>query len=442
MAEQESIVPVAAIVCFLLGVTTLILLNRSKNRIWMDKLAGLMLGWCLIFFGLRYAAATIQETGWVDIMYANESSDLGVFQYLYYSFTIAAFAILALFPLVYPYPVLQKESSIKLVGPITFVLGLVIVITMMLTDYKYNTFWQVLTIPCFIISIPVYFRFLSEEMVNNDETARRMSLAAGIILVAFFGSQMTWWLAQLISINDEFIGRFAIEEGVKSHSYLPNLIGDTVVNTLGSISILCLVAGETWRANKKGVSSFTIVIFLILLVGIISGIADIAVLDIVESCMVTECETFPASYAIWYKFTTEALLLLFTPLMVMYILLHFDVIDTEAENNQWMTRIIVILMLLIVSSTMIELLQSFLPVSQMVSSAILAMVVAIFIGWEERIMSSLIGEGESVSKKLKSLGELHETKISDEELQIFSKLMGVLTTIIIILCWLYSSIVR
>ena len=176
MAEQESIVPVAAIVCFLLGVTTLILLNRSKNRIWMDKLAGLMLGWCLIFFGLRYAAATIQETGWVDIMYANESSDLGVFQYLYYSFTIAAFAILALFPLVYPYPVLQKESSIKLVGPITFVLGLVIVITMMLTDYKYNTFWQVLTIPCLIISIPVYFRFLSEEMVNNDETARRMSL--------------------------------------------------------------------------------------------------------------------------------------------------------------------------------------------------------------------------------------------------------------------------
>ena len=202
------------------------------------------------------------------------------------------------------------------------------------------------------------------------------------------------------------------------------------------------MAGEAERAIKKGISSFTIVIFLILLVGIVSGIADIAVLNIVDSCMYTECEDFPRSYSIWYKFTTEALLLLFTPLMVMYILLHFDVIDTEAENNQWMTRIIVILMLLIVSSTMIELLQSFLPVSQMLSSAILAMVVAIFIGWEERIMSSLIGEGESVSKKLKSLGELHETTIDDKELQLFSKLMGVLTTIIIILCWLYSSIVR
>ena len=127
--------------------------------------------------------------------------------------------------------------------------------------------------------------------------------------------------------------------------------------------------------------------------------------------------------------------------MVMYLLLHFDVIDSEAEQNQWMTRIIVILMLLIVSSTMIELLQSFLPVSSMISSAILAMVVAIFIGWEERIMNTLIGEGESISKKLASLNELHEPDISEGEIQLFSKSMAVLTAIIIILCFMYSSIV-
>ena len=52
----------------------------------------------------------------------------------------------------------------------------------------------------------------------------------------------------------------------------------------------------------------------------------------------------------------------------------------------------VILMLLIVSSSVIELLQSFLPVPEMISSAALAMVVAIFIGWEERIMTNLMRE--------------------------------------------------
>mgnify|MGYP005672613407 FL=1 len=158
--------------------------------------------------------------------------------------------------------------------------------------------------------------------------------------------------------------------------------------------------------------------------------------------MYTVCEEFPESYTIWYNFTTEALLLLFTPLMVMYLLLHFDIIDSESENNQWMTRIIVILMLLIVSSTMIELLQSFLPVPQMISSAILAMVVAIFIGWEERIMKTLIAEGESISKKLESLEELYIPEVSEDEIQLYSKSMVVLTGIIIILCVLYSSIVR
>ncbi len=439
MAEQESMVPVAAIVCFLLGVTSLILLNRSKNRIWMDRLAGYMLSWCLVFFGLRYAAVSIRDTSWWQN--TGITSQFDFFQYLFFSFTISAFVIVAIFPFIYPYPIFQKSSTIKLVAPATFLGSLAIIITMMLSEYKYVGFWQILFAPAFIISIPVYFRFLSEEMLEGDDTARRMSLAAGIILIAFFGQQMTWWLAQLISINDEFVARFAIEAGVGSHSYVPNWIGYTVTNSLGTIAILSLGVGETWRASSKGINGFTIVIYLILGVGLISGIADFAVLDIVDSCMYTVCESFPESYNIWYKFTTEALLLLFTPLMVMYILLHFDVIDSEAEQNRWMTRIIVILMLLIVSSTMIELLQSFLPVSSMISSAILAMVVAIFIGWEERIMNTLIAEGESISKKLASLDELHEPNISDNDLQLFSKSMGVLTGIIFVLCFLYSSIV-
>ena len=276
---------------------------------------------------------------------------------------------------------------------------------------------------------------------DDDNTARRMSLASGIVLIAFFGQQMTWWLAQIISINDEFVGRFAIESGVGDYSYVPNWIGYTIMNSVAAISILALTAGETWRATKKGINGFTVVIYMILGVGLISGIADYAILGIVDSCMYTVCEDFPKSYDIWYNFTTDALVLLFTPLMVMYLLLHFDVIDSAAENNQWMTRIIVILMLLIVSSTMIELLQSILPVSDMISSAILAMVVAIFIGWEERIMKALIAEGESISKKLQALNELNEPEIQDSDLELFSKSMAVLTGFIFILCILYSSIV-
>ena len=192
-------VPVAAIVYFLLGVTSLILLNRSKNRMWMDRLAGYMLSWALIFFGLRYAAVSVRDTSWWENM--GITSQFDIFQYLFFSFSIAAFAIAAIFPFIYPYPVFQKSSTIKLVAPTTFLVSLAIIISMMLTEYKYVGFWQILLAPSFIILIPIYFRFLSEEMLEGDDTARRMSLAAGTMLIAFFGQQMTWWLAQLLSIS-------------------------------------------------------------------------------------------------------------------------------------------------------------------------------------------------------------------------------------------------
>lgn len=50
----------------------------------------------------------------------NSIPNLDIFQYLFYSFTIAAIVIGAMFPFVYPYPIFQKASSIKLVTPITF----------------------------------------------------------------------------------------------------------------------------------------------------------------------------------------------------------------------------------------------------------------------------------------------------------------------------------
>jgi len=434
MAELESMTPVAAIVCILLGCTSLLLLKRSPNRGWIDQMGGMMLGWIILFTGLRYAATAVREA------FEDSSMDLDFFRYTQHSFALVSIILGASFTFFYPYPIMQKTSRIKAAPYFVGVLSLILIVSMLLLDYRYMGAIRIVYIPGFIILVSVYFRFLTDEIKNGDETARRLSFAAGLIIIALHGAEMTWWLAQLISINDEFIGRNAIESGVGDYSRIPTWIGVNVMTTIGAVATLTLAAGETWRAQAKGMSGFTIIIYLILGVGLISGIADYAVLDIVNSCMNTVCNDFPESYSIWYTFTTGALVLLFTPLISMYVLLNFDVIDSGSEENRWLTRIIVILMLLIVSSTMIELLQSFLPVSQMISSAILAMVVAIFIGWEERIMEKLIEQSESISKKLSSLKEIHEPDLDATGLEFFSKTMGALLVFIVVLCFLYSSI--
>ena len=435
MAELESMVPVAAIVYLLLSIVSLILLNRSKERVWMDLMVGQILGLSLLVQGLAYTAHSIIEA------FKGEGVDLEFFIFGRNSLFIISGYLAATIPLLFPYPILQKSSSIKYVLSGILVLSLLTAVYMMMTDYRYFGITDIIFVIPFILLVSVYFRFLTEEIRNDDLTARRMSFAAGLVLIGLFGREMTWWLAQLISINDEFIGRFAIQMGEVAYSYTPSWIGNNMVATIGSMSIVILSVGEIWRAASKGINGFLVVVLLIFAVGTISGIADYAVLDIVNSCMNTVCEDYPQTYDIWYNFTTNALIYLFTPLIAMYIIINFDIVDSRSKENSWMTRIIVILMLLIVSSSMIELLQSFLPVPQMVSSAILAMVVAIFIGWEERIMLRLVEQGESISTKLISLNELNVPDMENADLQLFSKAVGVMVVFVIMLCAVYSAII-
>ena len=190
-----------------------------------------------------------------------------------------------------------------------------------------------------------------------------------------------------------------------------------------------------------GISGFSIIVYLVAIVGFTAGIVDYAIMDIVRSCVETECESFPAAFEIWYDFTSETLIYLFTPLIFMYILLNFDIIDSDASENRWLTRIMVILMLLIVSSSVIELLQSFLPGPEMISSAALAMVVAIFIGWEERIMTNLMREGDTVSQKLFEMDELIVPKIDERDYDIMSASMAGTVFFTLIICALYSAVI-
>ena len=435
MAELESMVPVAAIVYLLLGIVSLILINRSKERQWTDLMVGQILGLSLLIQGLAYSSQSI------ILAFTEDGVDLQFFIFTRNSLFIISGFLAAMIPLLFPYPILQKPSTIKY--GISGILGLCLlsVIYMMMTDYRYFGITDLVFVIPFVLLVSVYFRFLTEEIRNNDLTARRMSFAAGLVLIGLHGKEMTWWLSQVISINDEFVGRNAIQIGEVAYSYTPSWIGYNIIATIGAMAILILTFGEIWRASQKGINGFLIVVLLIFGIGTISGIADYAVLDIVNSCMDSVCKEFPETYDIWYNFTTNALVYLFTPLIAMYILLNFDIIDSKSTENNWMTRIIVILMLLIVSSSMIELLQSFLPVPEMVSGAILAMVVAIFIGWEERIMIILVEQGESISKKLVSLQEVNIPDMQNNDLQLFSKAVYVMVAFVLVLCAVYSAII-
>ena len=444
MAERESLVPVAAIVDLLLGFVTIALVRRSTEKEWVERLAGLLIGWILILKGLEYTATSVMEAITANnglwIVDSNNNLQNSFFRYAQTTCRGISILLISFLPLVYPYPMIQKKWGVKAITGIICISAILLSTFGILTNNRHIGLEWFALIPGIITLVCVYIRFVTQEIKEKNDSYRRLSLVSGLLLIAIAGEQMTYWLAQVVSINDDFLARFSVEWALWNPSVV-SWIGTNLILSIGACTMLILLVFETLRTYSLGLSGFSVIVYLIGIVGFIAGIVDYAILDVVRSCVETECESFPEAFEIWYDFTSETLIYLFTPLIFMYVLLNFDIIDSRATDNRWLTRIMVILMLLIVSSSVIELLQSFLPVPQMISSAALAMVVAIFIGWEERIMINLMREGDTVSSKLIKMGELVNPDIEESDYGIMSASMASAVFFTLVICLLYSAVV-
>tara|TARA_B100001769_G_C21966937_1_gene520208 strand:- start:477 stop:860 length:384 start_codon:yes stop_codon:yes gene_type:complete len=121
----------------------------------------------------------------------------------------------------------------------------------------------------------------------------------------------------------------------------------------------------------------------------------------------------------------------------MYVILNFNLIETGGENV-WFTRVLVLLMLLIVTSSIIELIQTVLPIPQMITSALFAAAVVVFIGWEERITSGMIRQSSSVANTLLESGEVVDFTISRSEYKAYNVSVGVSVTLALMISLLIS----
>ena len=102
---------------------------------------------------------------------------------------------------------------------------------------------------------------------------------------------MTYWLSQVLSMNDYFFQRQSIEASMNA-SYA-SWGGVNMRLTLGASAILILCAGEAWRSSKLGLSPFGVLTFIIFVIGFIAGLADYAVLDIVRKPLRDSLRGFP-----------------------------------------------------------------------------------------------------------------------------------------------------
>ena len=441
MVEIQSMVPIAAVVDLVLGIAVLSILARSKTIFSSNKIAGCIFGWILIFLGLSYFMTAILEFKYgaqAEFSTLDINKVSGTFAFTAKNLLISsAIVLMALLPFFFPFRIIGKEWDLWFLIGSVGVAAAFFTALHLLTDFRHIMVENYLHIPGYLVLIAMYLRFLITEVRDNDIRLRKISVVAGLLLIGIHGEAMTYWLSQVLSINDYFLQRQAIETGMSVS--VATWSGINTGLTLGAGAILVLCGGEFWRSFKLGSSPFSALTFVIFVIGFIAGLADFAVLDTVRSCYETTCEDFPLAYSIWYDFTSEALVYLYTPILFMFILLHYDLVDTKHLENRWGIRIIVILMLLIVSSTVLELIQSFLPIPQMISSAALAIVVGIFIGWEEKIVNSLIDGSESIRETVPDFHSTEETEL-EVKLTVINLSFGFITIFILVISLLFTGL--
>ena len=441
MVEIQSMVPIAAVVDLVLGAATLSILARSPGASANKRIVGCILGWILVFLGLSYIMTSVLEFRYgalEDFSAVNIEKVGGTFAFTAKTLLLSAsYMLMILLPFFFPFRLINKDWDLWFllagvcIGTATFTA------LHLMTDFKHFQVENFLFIPGFVVLISMYIRFIITEIRDSDERLRKISFVVGLLLIGIHGETMTYWLSQVLSINDLFFQRQSIQSGLTISGAAWGGINTRL--TLGATSMLVLFAGETWRSLKVGLSPFGVLTFIIFIIGFIAGLADVAVLDVVRSCYETQCEAFPVAYSIWYDFTSEALVYLYTPILFMFILLHYDIVDTKRDENRWLIRIIVILMLLIVSSTILELIQSFLPIPDMISSAALAIVVGIFIGWEERIVNSLIDDSASIRD---TVPDFVRPEVDDRAAspRLFNLVFGGVTIFILVISLLFTGL--
>ena len=421
----------------ILGVMTIILVYRSEKANPSERLAALILGWILFILGVIFLFRTIIDYQFTNDIITTSSFANSFLRYGRGSASIVYLSLVAVLPLIYPYPIFYGPSFARLSAVFIGIVTILLVPLWIVTNYEYAGMQNIFFLAPFLVWLGVYLRYLFSEMQEERPQDRGVSAVAALLLVGVFAEWLTYWLGIVLTQENHFTARWAVSTSDLRDPTITSLLTSTMTQAMIAVTILTLFIGESWRTKRKGFSGVSIVIFTFFTIGILWFIFDYTQMGVVDSCVNTACEDLNTVYSTWYVFTSEIIRFLVIPLILMYVILNFNLIETGNENV-WFTRIMVLLMLLIVTSSIIELIQTVLPIPQMITSALFAAAVVVFIGWEEKITNGMIRQSSSVSDVLIESGEAGLMRIEEGDYRVFSIALGISLGLAMLISFLIS----
>jgi hypothetical protein len=353
-----------------LGVMALRLVRQNQNLPWNDSIAAQMI--CLSFIAKGISNAC---TGLIDD--ADPSSRFFWVCFNLLSETFFSFSMMILI-LIYPITVISTAKSLKMVSAIliAFMIGLLIIPltglfelmpiagTLLLTTYTVGA----------IIWGSIFLKFRLED----NQSSQNLALLAGLLLVMLTGHQ--WFTYPgLFFQSDYYLFREAfifVESSFGNYLWQFSL-------TAAVGAALMIFSVEVFQASQGKRSVLLYIMSYYIIAGLLrhfARVSDDVTLFWDDSLSLY---TFTQTLSIYLQFT------IIRPIIAMYILLKFQLIRVNDENRN-SVKMMSIILIVIATSAVLELIQTFIPINQMISAALLGVIIAFGIGWEEKSINRLI----------------------------------------------------
>ena len=438
---QESLAPVAAITNLILGIITILMSNRSENQTSHKRFSALLIGWTFILLSIYNFAETLLDQYYsfvppsaIDFGLASLDGITGRDTLVLILFgTDAALNIMMLVMALHIPKDLGSGSSWNSMVILVITLYCIIIPALIfLGGFEFAAFQLLMWVVVGIYWTHRYIRGIIGEHKTGEEQYRSESKASAVLLLIWLGWQMIWWLSAFSFLNNEWFVSVLTQLDEP-----PTALWLAAVNigwSIGAVTICALLVGEAFRTSKRGLSPISIIVFVVFFLGFANWIQDKLLLDAYYSCIEGNCATESSIFELVNYLTSGVLIYLLKPLLFVYLMVQFQIIDTTSERNRNLTRMMILLILLIISSSVIELIQSLIPIPQMISGSILAIGIVFFIGWEEKITESFIGNAN-----IADIDSIQGDGFNDQMLRNTSILMSFIILYIVVLAVIFAN---
>lgn len=373
----DGLLAVGGILSLALGVSGLILVKNQKLEvIWNKRFAAQLLCWIFICKGVANSLRSIgyETEFWRVVLYGGHFNDQ-IFG-----------GLILLIALIFPVPILRTRKQFNI--GVAVVLAYILLTIGAAVFIKVNTplaaFTGLYLIPGFIWTL-VYLKFRFMKGQEDNEEIQGVADVAVLLLVLMIGHILFRW-----------VGMFAGSD----YFYFMDLYGGNFANDylwsqgLASALIFGLVIlfGEIYQASQGRVRTTSYIVFTYMAIGVLSHIVFRNV-ELFGSgggpFTGTELEGLSSWQQIWSEITTTLHFTMMRPILGLYILFRYGLIRISEDNEQ-VGKATAIVLIVVATSALLEIVQSLIPLTEMLSAGILGIAIAFGIGWEERSFQSLI----------------------------------------------------